>query len=58
MQAVKIHIKIKHIPVILFSAHSSAVANINEYGADNFIAKPFDVNDLLAKVNNQIPVKV
>ena len=47
----------KHIPIIMFSAHPSAAATINEYGADDFIAKPFDVNDLLAKVNKQLPVK-
>ena len=46
----------KHIPIIMFSAHPSAAATINEYGADDFIAKPFDVNDLLAKVNKQLPV--
>src|SRR5258708_27227845 len=47
----------KHIPIIMFSAHPSAAATINEYGADDFIAKPFDVNDLLAKINKQLPVK-
>ncbi len=47
----------KHIPVIMFSAHPSAEATIKEYGANDFIAKPFDVNDLLAKVNKQLPVK-
>src|SRR5688572_24742736 len=47
----------KHIPIIMFSAHPSAAATIAEYGADDFIAKPFDVNDLLAKVNNQLALK-
>ena len=46
----------RHIPVIMFSAHPGAAASIAEYGADDFIAKPFDVNDLLAKVNKQLPV--
>jgi DNA-binding response OmpR family regulator len=45
------------IPIIMFSAHPSAAATMNEYGADDFIAKPFDVQDLLAKVNKQLPVK-
>jgi len=44
----------KSIPIIMFSAHPSAAASIKEYGADDFIAKPFDVNDLLSKVNNQL----
>src|SRR5687768_7707029 len=44
----------KAIPIIMFSAHPSAAASIKEYGADDFIAKPFDVTDLLLKVNNQL----
>ena len=44
----------KSIPIIMFSAHPSAAASIKEYGADDFIAKPFDVNDLLSKVKNQL----
>jgi DNA-binding response OmpR family regulator len=47
----------KEIPIIMFSAHPSAAATIAEYGADDFIAKPFDVNDLLAKVNGQLASK-
>lgn len=44
----------KIIPVIMFSAHPSAAATIKEYGANDFIAKPFDVNDLLAKISKQL----
>ncbi len=40
-----------HIPVIMFSAHPGAAATIAEYGANDFIAKPFDVTSLLQKVN-------
>ena len=47
----------KNIPIIMFSAHPSAAATISEYGADDFIAKPFDVSDLLAKVNSQLAAK-
>jgi DNA-binding response OmpR family regulator len=43
-----------HIPVIMFSAHPGAAATIAEYGADDFIAKPFDVTNLLKKVNYQL----
>ncbi len=46
-----------HIPIIMFSAHPSAVETIRDYGADDFIAKPFDVNELINKVNNQLAVK-
>lgn len=46
--------KTKHIPVIMFSAHPGAAATIADYGADDFIAKPFDVNHLLKKINDQL----
>src|SRR5687768_15345696 len=37
----------KHIPVIIFSGHPSAQKNIKDYGADDFLAKPFQESDLL-----------
>lgn len=43
-----------HIPVIMFSAHPGAAASIAEYGANDFIGKPFDVANLLQKVNRQL----
>ncbi len=47
----------RHIPVIMFSAHPGAAATIADYGADDFIAKPFDVNNLIQKVNTQLTFK-
>ncbi|MEP7252899.1 MAG: response regulator [Ginsengibacter sp.] len=47
----------RHIPVIMFSAHPGAAATIADYGADDFIAKPFDVNNLIQKVNSQLAFK-
>lgn len=44
----------RHIPVIMFSAHPGAAATIAEYGADDFINKPFDVGNLIQKVNYQL----
>lgn len=44
----------RHIPVIMFSAHPGAAASIAEYGANDFISKPFDVNNLIQKVKKQI----
>ena len=44
----------RHIPVIMFSAHPGAAATIADYGADDFISKPFDVDHLLKKVNAQL----
>lgn len=46
----------RHIPVIMFSAHPGAAATIADYGADDFIAKPFDVSHLLRKVNEQLGI--
>lgn len=43
-----------HIPVIMFSAHPGAAATISDYGANDFISKPFDVNNLMKKVNAQL----
>lgn len=47
----------RDIPIIMFSAHPSAMESIKEYGANDFIAKPFDVNELISKVNNQLSLK-
>jgi DNA-binding response OmpR family regulator len=40
----------KSIPVIMFSAHPSAEKTSRQAGADDFLAKPFNIDDLLAKI--------
>src|SRR5437868_10195645 len=40
----------KHIPVIMFSAHPSAEETARKAGAEDFLAKPFDMGVLLAKI--------
>ena len=40
----------KHIPVIMFSAHPNAQAMTKNAGADDFVAKPFEIDLLLKKV--------
>ena len=40
----------KHIPIIMFSAHPSAEETARQAGADGFLAKPFNIDDLLAKI--------
>ena len=40
----------KHIPIILLSAHPSAEQEARAYGADDFLAKPFEMDDFLAMV--------
>ena len=44
----------KHIPVIMFSAHPSADAAARVAGADDFLAKPFEIDELLAKLTQYI----
>lgn len=53
---VKKEIKTHNIPVILISASHDISASINKEGGPNdFIAKPFDINNLLNKIRNQLP---
>ncbi|HEY9340275.1 MAG TPA: response regulator [Hanamia sp.] len=47
----------KHIPIIMFSAHPGAAATIADYGANDFISKPFDVDHLLKKVKEQLNLR-
>ncbi len=42
------------IPIIMFSAHPNAQQLCLDAGADDFIAKPFDMNELLAKIDYQL----
>jgi Response regulators consisting of a CheY-like receiver domain and a winged-helix DNA-binding domain len=43
----------KDIPVLIFSAYPRVAGSvIYEYGADDFIAKPFEVNELITKVHS------
>lgn len=40
----------KHIPIIMVSANKDAEHIAKESGADGFIAKPFEMDDLLALI--------
>jgi CheY-like chemotaxis protein len=44
----------KDIPVIMFSGHPSAGVQYEAWGADDFIAKPFNTPTLLEKLNRQL----
>lgn len=44
----------KNIPIIIISANKDTQEIAKEAGADDFIAKPFEMNKLLAKVNEHI----
>lgn len=45
--------KTKHIPVIMFSAHPSAQKNMADFGADDFIPKPFESIKILERIEAQ-----
>ena len=44
----------KHIPVILMSANNTAADIKKRCMADDFIAKPFDINEFIKKVNRYV----
>lgn len=55
-QEIKSNENLRHLPVLMISAHPGAAANIQEYGADGFIPKPFKVNFLINMINEQLAV--
>lgn len=44
----------KDIPVILFSASHDMVKSVYSVGANDFIAKPFNIDELLTKVEKHM----
>lgn len=57
-QKLKASSRTKHIPVILLSAFPKiAETAIHDYGADDFIAKPFEVGELIKKVHRVLSFK-
>ena len=42
------------VPILMFSAHPNAKDTCLQAGADDFIAKPFEMNDLLEKVSRYV----
>ena len=43
-----------HIPIILYSANNSMLQNHHECQADDVLDKPFEIRDLIAKVNKAL----
>ena len=44
----------RHIPVIMFSAQPGAAESTLLAGADAFIAKPFDIDEILSMIDEHI----
>jgi DNA-binding response OmpR family regulator len=51
---IKCHPDYKNIPVIIFSAYINHDDELLGYGCDAIINKPFDLTELVQKVNNLI----
>jgi DNA-binding response OmpR family regulator len=49
-QKLKSQEETKRIPIIMISAHPNAKQSVSAVGADDFMAKPFDMDDLLATI--------
>ena len=48
---IKSHPKYKDVPVIIFSAYVNLADELSAYGCDAIINKPFDLTELVEKVN-------
>lgn len=46
-----------HIPLMMISAHPNAKEICLRAGADDFISKPFDMQDILSKIKNLLNEK-
>lgn len=48
----------RHIPILIFSGYPHiAEKAVDDYGADDFLAKPFEVTELLQKVQSILSAK-
>src|SRR5947209_14473278 len=46
----------KYIPVIMLSAHPSAEQTARAAGADDFLAKPLNISELLARIEKYLQI--
>jgi DNA-binding response OmpR family regulator len=49
--AIRQNNKLTGFPILMISAHPNAKEICLQAGADDFIAKPFDMNDILGKIS-------
>jgi DNA-binding response OmpR family regulator len=49
--------KTAHLPVIMISAHPNAKEICMQAGADEFISKPFDMQEILSKIQQLVNPK-
>ncbi|MBL4675246.1 MAG: response regulator [Mucilaginibacter sp.] len=53
-KSIKAHPKFGNVPVIIFSAYVNHASDLFAYGCDAIINKPFDLTELVEKVNGLI----
>jgi CheY-like chemotaxis protein len=56
-QTLKADERFKHIPVIYFSANNDIHTLASNAGADGYLAKPFDIDDLEKAINRVLAAK-
>ncbi len=39
-----------HLPVVIMSAYSKVLLSLGNYGCDDFIAKPFELDNLISRI--------
>jgi CheY-like chemotaxis protein len=52
---IKSHPDLKKVPVVIFSAYLFNDADLKKLSCDAVIAKPFDINELVDKLNSLLP---
>jgi len=50
----KANTKTAHIPIIMYSAHTNKNAIMQQCNANDFLAKPFDISNLIDKIEFQL----
>jgi DNA-binding response OmpR family regulator len=53
-KSIKLHPRFSNIPVIIFSAYLNNDDHLLNFGCDSVINKPFNLSELVEKVNNLI----
>lgn len=51
---IKANPKTTEIPVMIMSAYPRVIGSLGYYGCDDFIAKPFDLDDIVERIKNLI----
>jgi DNA-binding response OmpR family regulator len=51
---IKANKKTRDLPVVLVSAYPRVLRSLGDYGADDFISKPFDLDDFLGRIQKLV----